>query len=245
MVFRLFVTAKPNNTSMNHNKLPFVPFIFITSLVLVFLFSCKEKEPSDPNANCTTCHSVLEAKDYFAFKQGSYWVYEEETTHERDSMYVTQSWIGADYDFYVKIKSNLSDFEYTYWPVYNSNSNNCSNQNNLNSNCLFIYRNKSRPLNNLGDTRALFINYAIGSHYGTAEVGSTCFKNNVKVLGIENQYFNGYFDFNYTLKINESCSYHYGQQPVNLYYSKGVGIVRKELIDSNQVWNLVKYKIAL
>ncbi len=214
-------------------------------LVAITIFSCKDKTPNDPTANCTTCHSVLEAKDYFAFKEGSYWVYEEETTHERDSMYVTQSSISSGYDFYVIIKSQLTDFEYTYWPINKTTGNGCINQNNVSSKCLFVFRNKSKPLNNLGDTKAMFINYNIGSQYGTSEVGSQCFENMVKVSNIMGNFNNDFFNFGYTIKINESCSYHYDQQPVNLYYSKGVGIVRKELIDSNQVWNLVKYKIAL
>ncbi len=204
--------------------------------------SCKEK---NPNANCKNCHSVLEAKEYFAFKEGSYWVYEEETTHERDSMYVTQSWISSGYDFYVIIKSQLTDFKYTYWPTYFPQAGSCSTTGGVNSKCLFVYRNKSKPLNNLGDTRAMFINYSLGSQHGTAEVGSICNQNVVKILDIKESFNNGFKNFGFTIKLNESCSYHYDQQSVNLYYSKGVGIVRKELVDSNQVWNLVKYNIVI
>lgn len=229
------------NNKTNRLIVAFLGMVFS----LVTFFSCKEKEPTDPNTNCTTCHSVLEAKEYFAFKQGSYWVYEEEITHERDSMYVTQSWIGADYDFYVKIKSLKFDFVYTYWPNYFPNAGDCSKTNSVSDKCLYVHRNKSKPLNNLGDTRSFFVNYKIGDNYGTNEWGSNCTENMLIFENIFNSYQISGYNFERTIKISESCSYHYDNQKVNLYYSKGVGIVRKELIDSNEVWNLVKYKIAL
>lgn len=225
----------------------------VSSLFILF-YSCKDKHnsknnPSNPPTptNCDTCHSILEAKDYFAFKEGSYWVFEEETTHERDSMYVTQSWISPGYDFYVKIKSQLTDFEYSYWPSYYAQAGTCSTINNVSSKCLYVNRSKGKPNLLMGDLLVFFVNYFKYDHYTTNELYSnnSCLENTITFSNIFQDYDNGNFSFGKTLKINESCSYHYGQQPVNLYYSKGVGIVRKELIDSNQVWNLVKYKIAL
>ncbi len=209
--------------------------------------SCKDKKTNDPTANCTTCHSVLEAKDYFAFKEGSYWVYEEETTHERDSMYVTQSWVGTDYDFYIKIKSQLTDFEYTYWPSYYPHAGSCSETKGVTGKCLYVNRSKGKPNLLMGDLKVFFINYKIGETIITYEPYSenACSSNMISpILELDNYAINNY-TFTEIIKVNESCSYHYNQQSVNLYYSKGVGIVRKELVDSNQVWNLVKYKIAL
>ncbi len=222
----------------------------LVSLLLILIYSCKDKHnstnnPSNPTpTNCDTCHSILEAKEYFAFKAGSYWVYEEETTHERDSMFVTQSWISPSYNFNCKIISQRSGFEFTYWPSYFSNAGSCSTTGGVTGKCLFVNRNKSKTLENLGDTWAMFINYNIGDEYGTNEWGSVCTENTLKICNIHDTVTIGNLTFNRTILINESCSYHYDQQPVNLYYSQGVGIVRKELIDSNQVWNLVKYKIV-
>lgn len=69
-------------------KIYHISLIALLAFAAVFstASSCKKKKKY-----CTgggTCRSVLEAKEFFLFKEGSWWVYEEETTHERDSQYV-------------------------------------------------------------------------------------------------------------------------------------------------------------
>lgn len=51
------------------------------------------------------------------------------------------------------------------------------------------------------------------------------------------------FVFDRTIQIRESNTYMEGMQPTNHFFSEGVGLVKKELLDSNQVRNLVDYHI--
>jgi hypothetical protein len=43
--------------------------------------------------------------------------------------------------------------------------------------------------------------------------------------------------------MNEDMTLMENNQPTNHYFSEQAGLVRKELLDSNQVWNLVDYHI--
>ncbi|MES2556447.1 MAG: hypothetical protein V4604_09875 [Bacteroidota bacterium] len=226
-------------------NIPHIPNLFVLAfMVLLISVSCKDKDPK-PGGPCTTCQSVTEAKDYFYFKMGSFWVYEEETTHERDSMYVTASANDIDsYNFDVSIKSALTDYEYHYWPVYNQVSNSCSPTAPVAKRCLYVMRGKGKFQDNLGESSVFFIRYRIGEQMNTGSDMTYCPNNKITLGAILDSLVLPDYTFQKTIRIDEDCSFQEGKQPTRFYYTQGVGIVRKELIDSNQVWNLVDYYIA-
>lgn len=55
--------------------------------VLLFLFSCRSESKVECN-DANTIKILPHAMDFFFFKTGSWWVYEEENTKERDSIWV-------------------------------------------------------------------------------------------------------------------------------------------------------------
>jgi hypothetical protein len=59
-------------------------------LILVVPACKKDKTPCVTDCPESNCEDIQCVKDYFAFKVGSWWVYEEETSGERDSVYVTE-----------------------------------------------------------------------------------------------------------------------------------------------------------
>lgn len=225
-------------------RIPHITLLSVLTLLLV-MAACKDKKPNTSSDPCTTCQSVLEAKEYFLFKVGSWWVYEEETTHERDSMYVTEANNDPNsYGFDIRIKSALTGYEYHYWPVYYQAISGCSTTLPVNKKCLYVKRGKGKFQDNLGESNVFFVKYKIGDFSYTGSELNYCPDSRITIVSIKDSFVVGQFTFQKTVRIDEDCCFQEGKQPTVFYHSKNIGIVRKEFIDSNQVWNLVNYYIA-
>lgn len=216
--------------------------------LLAFLFACHDKPSGSGVSLCESnpgnCKSVLESKDFFLFKVGSYWVYEEETTHERDSMYVTECINDENgYNFSIRIHSALTDYDYHFWPTFYPNIDGCNQTGTVIKKCLYVNRSKGKFQDNLGDAKAFFINYHEGDILNTGSDMDYCPNGKLIVSEVDSSYLLSNQIFHNVVKIFESCPRHEGFQPVNTYYSKNIGIIRKELLDSNQVWNLVNHYV--
>lgn len=223
-------------------RIPHITLLSLLTLLLV-MAACKDKEPNTNSDPCTNCQSVLEAKDYFLFKVGSWWVYEEETTHERDSMYVTEANNDPNsYGFDIRIKSVLTGYEYHYWPVYYQAIGGCSTTMPVHKKCLFVKESKGKLGDFIGESNCFFVKYGQGDFVSAFNVN---FENNkVYIDSVYENYSVVDLNFLKTIKTRELAKVQDDNQPTNYYYSKGVGVVRKELLDSNEVWNLVNYYIA-
>jgi hypothetical protein len=222
---------------------PHITTLFLATLLLFLASSsCKDKNKKTYcEENPSGCQSVVAAKDFFVFKVGSWWVYEEETTHERDSMYVTESYNSNGYDFLVKIKSSLTDFEYIYWPIYAGGNNACSETSPVRGKCIYIKRSKGKPGEFIGEDYCFFVNFKIDDGIFISNIN---FPNNkLRVQEISSNYTLDNLSFNQTVKMFEDHTFIESNNPTNHYFARNVGLVRKELLDSNQVWNLVSYHI--
>jgi predicted small secreted protein len=202
--------------------------------------SCKKKKKY-----CTgggTCRSVLEAKEFFLFKEGSWWVYEEETTHERDSQYVYEYHNTSGYDFDMRVHSTLEDYNYHYWPSYALGAiETCSESEPVSGKCLYINRSKGKVGDFIGEGNYLVFNYLKGDYFRSFNEN---FLNNSVYINEDNlQLIYGNFTWNEVIKTHEQCELQENNQATNHYYKKNIGLIRKELLDSNQVWNLVNYHI--
>lgn len=220
--------------------LPFILLIVVSTAGFLSVgVSCNKKKKYCKGSS--TCRSVLEAKEWFLFKQGSWWVYEEESSHQRDSQYVYSYYNSSSYDFDMRVHSTLADYDYHYWPGYASGAKECSESEPISGKCIWINRNKGKIGDYIGEGMCFFITYEIGDY---KYVSNASYLNN-KII-IENIY-NSYSVYNNTylnvIKIHELNTLIEGKQSTNHYYSKNIGLIRKELIDSNQVWNLVNYHI--
>lgn len=215
-------------------------------LLLFFLQSCKDKDTQTACEKAPeTCQYLSEAKDYFAFKEGSWWVYEEETTHERDSVYVT-SFINnaSSHYFKTEILSARDSFYTRYFPADFYEGNGCSYPGPVNKRCLFISKTKSKFQNHLGESNIMFFKYSIGAIDYTGGGVDFCEQNKITITNLWSTYNLGNLNFNNSIEVSEDCSYFENLQPVKFIFSKNVGLIKKTLIDSNETWNLVAYFIA-
>jgi len=223
-------------------------FLFASLMLLLVSGSVSCKDKDNKKSYCTenpgSCQSVLAAKEFFLFKEGSWWVYEEETSHERDSLYVTEYYNSDGYDFDMRVHSSLSDYNYHYWPLFTGSSG-CSATSPIHKKCIFINRSKGKPGDYIGESQCFFVNYKQGDYETTGSDLTYCPNNKIIVEQVYSNYQLGNFNFGKTVKIGELCSFIEGAQPTKNYYSSQIGLVSKELLDSNQVWNLISYHIAL
>lgn len=221
-------------------KLIYISLLF--SIITISVFSsCKEKK-TYCEENPGECRSVLTAKQFFLFKMGSWWVYEEETSLERDSVYVTEYSNSSGYDFDMRTHSTLEDYNYHYWPFYAGGNQSCSESNPVQGKCLYINRSKGKTGEFVGEDKCFFVNYRNGSW--TYAYNNIYYENNkISVSNISSTYSIGSLNFSETVIIHELNTRIEGIQPTNHYFAKNVGLIRKELLDSNQVWNLVSYHI--
>ncbi|MES2556444.1 MAG: hypothetical protein V4604_09860 [Bacteroidota bacterium] len=226
-------------------NVPRITTLFLATLLLFLVSSsCNDKNKKTYcEENPSGCQSVLASKEFFVFKVGSWWVYEEETTHERDSMYVTESYNNSNgYDFLVKIKSSLTDYEYHYWPIYAGGNDNCSESSPVRGKCIYIKRSKGKPGEFVGEDYCFFVNFKVNDGIFISNVN---FPNNtLMVQDILSDYTLGSLSFTQSVKMFEDHTFIESNNPTNHYFARNVGLVRKELLDSNQVWNLVDYYIA-
>jgi hypothetical protein len=108
---------------------------------------------------------------------------------------------------------------------------------------VYIHRAKGKIGDYIGEDICFFIQYRKGDQVNITNINYQ--NDKITVTDILSSYSVGSLDFNKTIKVHEDHTYIEHNNPTNHYFSKGVGLIRKELIDSNQVWNLVSYHIEL
>ncbi|MFT4662626.1 MAG: hypothetical protein ACI8XB_002917 [Patiriisocius sp.] len=218
----------------------------ILALAMILLFivpACtKDKTPCVTDCPESNCEDIQGVKDYFAFKVGSWWVYEEETSGERDSVYVTEyANDPTSYNFDMRVYSTYQDFYYHFYPTFSYGSSQCSESGITCSSCVQVKRSKYQIGNVIGNAHCFFFINKIGESMYTY---SSAINNNKITIELKYDDFQlGQLTFNKTIKIGELNTHVEGQQPTNHFYSEGIGLIKKELLDSNQVWNLVDYHI--
>lgn len=216
-------------------------------LLLFFLQACKDKNPTDSSINCSTnpleCQYASEAKEFFSFKVGSWWVYEEQTSHERDSVYCTINTNSGTSYFYTETISARDSFK-THWFTKNMYEyNGCSTTEPIGKRCLYVYKTKLKDQNHLGEKILFFVKYKLNETQNNGDY-SYCQNNKIAISGIFDSFSLGSLNFpKKTVEISEDCTHFEGDQPTKFTYTKGVGLIQKKLLGTNETWNLVSYYI--
>lgn len=224
-----------------------IQVLLAISFFILLPIACKKeavKEPTFCDQHPDQCAPISEAKDFFLFKMGSWWVYEEETSKVRDSVYVTQYSNTETYDFDARYTSVLTGYTYHFFPFghsYSFGSQDCDPVKPIKNRCITINRSKYKPGNFIAEDACFFYNCNLNDSLYTMNLNVE--NNQIKII-LKNNNFNLLnYSFGKTIKIFEKGTSIENNQPTNHYFSKGVGLIRKELLDSNQVWNLVNYHI--
>lgn len=228
------------------NKLVSITFVaLIGFMALMYLNGCKKDKPDSSNGNGTNnqnCNDIQNVKSYFAFKVGSWWLYEEENSGAIDSVYVTSYTNDpSSYNFDVRLYSTFQNYYYHFWPIFSIGGQGCQTNGEICSKCVLIKRSKYKPGNFVDEQDCFFFTAKIGDYETTY---NTSFANNKIIIeDIYPNFSNANFEFGLTYKVHELNTFMEGKQATNHYFTENVGLIRKELIDSSQVWNLIDFHI--
>jgi hypothetical protein len=214
-------------------------------MALPLFWACrKDDDISYCELHTDECVDVREVKDYFYFKMGSWWVYEEEHSGKRDSVYVYETWTDtSSVLFETWLHSSYDGYDYTFWTTGVNGSlvtNNLTKKTDLSTR---VNRAKTTS-GDYVDEATCFLFYPKpgleSPAFGGIEYG---YKNILKVQYLHITYNISGEIFNNVVEFSEEHTAIEESQPTRHFYCPNIGIIKKELIDSNQVWNLVSYHI--
>jgi hypothetical protein len=219
------------------------------SLLAIALVTCHKPDPDPEPCECGEVNTVDELREWAYFKPGTYWIYEEETTGARDTFTVINS-----HDFVTPAGNAQFDYEtirssdgYFYkfwfnegWSVDDCNEGCCS--------CRILWCSKYVPGDFDGQDRLLTFPTFQGNHVGLAWGGGDY--GLITVVDHVHHFSNGFSL--YDTVVVERCDNSVLDQSASTveyfevlyFYAKSVGIVRKEISDSNQIRNLVECNIV-
>lgn len=174
------------------------------------------------------------AKDHTFFKEGSYWIYENDKTHELDCVYVYQTThIPADYERGTtekfEVRSHSTYDNYDYYDKVNDAWINTPNRP--------VIRVKTSPGHYIGETGLFFFKPIIGTK---GYPGSYAF---VELLSIHDSLKVSQKNYENVVQIYCNRNLLHDVDETNYYFAPNIGIVKKENLTSNYSWNLVRYNV--
>lgn len=204
---------------------------------------CKKKQPEPEIGFKAPVNADLYAYAYF--KPGTYWVYQDSISGILDSVYVTFankgtytngdaevaqgyyrgtfSWFSCD------AISSYDHYKYQNWMDQSYE---------VNGSAPTVNRERY-IMPGSGNKNGKTINIAIISLGNSLGVSSdyVTYQNYYNVFSVKSQ------NFSATQKWTNYGSNCDDDQNTNYYITKNIGIVRREQIDSNRTWNLIRYHI--
>jgi len=197
--------------------------------VLLFFNSCRKDKPDNSN-EISAQYGQL--KDYIYFKKGSYWIYEDKNG-AIDSMYVTDSQEGNQngYDYLgTTVHSTYDTYDYfiswnTSWTSYHPTRHK-------------VFMRKVKVGDYVGEIILMEYPPVVGNilyHYNDNDITTVSYFINYQIDSLS---------FNSVIKMHETHDItNYNLQATNYFIARNVGIIKEEMLDSNNVWKLRRFKI--
>jgi len=213
---------------------------------IVLLFTQCHKDPySYCDIHPDDCIEMHHIKDHYYFKTGSWWVYEEINTHQRDSQWVADDWLSSnDKEFQIIKKTTLDDYDRIIWTYLLTQA--ISDSIIPKKKLAYIKRSKTKPGGFIGTSYIGIFYPVVGdslNNFGGGGFGSTTFYSQLRIKDILPTYSQINQTFNNVVVISDQYNIAENSQPTIHWYAEGVGLIKKELIDSNQIWILTKYHV--
>lgn len=222
-------------------------YILIISISLTGCQQCK-KDTITPKQylNYVPTASI---KPYAIFKTGTYWVYQDSATYKLDSVWVYHYSETVDTVYY-------KDNTYYVCPVllYQTFSSKYRSNNyvQFNTGGEFLYKLNTviegvvDSTGFVGDWIKCFNPFTIGSDRGFyTSFDISVILNYYPTYNVLQQPYSSVYKYSHT----KDCSSYYFissqsySNKTNTYYAPNIGLIRKEIPDSNKVWNLIRYHI--
>ncbi|HEV7232513.1 MAG TPA: hypothetical protein VGO45_14345 [Bacteroidia bacterium] len=216
--------------------------LLIAVVLGLVLFSCKHDAPTPPSYTIALSPTL---RDYGYFLPGTYWVYEDSASHSLDSVYVLSASTGTNSVTKQQNLGYVGTFGWFKMQLFGTRQAETDNEwvdmtYSMNFPAAVLWRNKTVNGNFIGENFLMTDDF--NTQFSTAAPrepnGSIGIVNAFDTLRVLNTVFKTVVEM-YDKK--NSCE---GNNRSNVYISKHTGVIRKELLDSNKVWNLKRYHIV-
>ncbi len=217
-------------------------FFYIIFLSLFLIVACKKKKEDD---EVIPCRNFQDLQSFSYFKKGSYWIYKDSAGSSLDCVYVfndtnyiyhNPGWgiiKEGDYQFYSNSLYSYFDGDQYFYKIdygyYGSNGQVGT----------WRERRKQTPNGYNGTTFLMYNIFEEGSFINPwTSPGEVYYKGSYDTIRIEGIVYKNiakFFDNHNASEKNES--------PTNFWVAKNIGIIRKEILDSNKIWNLIRYNV--
>jgi hypothetical protein len=225
---------------ISQHQLTFLLRYSLLVLVTLSLVTCKHECPDPYSKGCNGCdydQSIEGMKEWYYFKTGSWWVYQEESTGELDTITVYNHWEGPTGEGYEGFLWNAEgSFDgYRYFHQFSSSfSNHCLNQDNCT--CHKLLREKSIPGDYIGGARMFAYPLILGNYLNisgavVAPSTSTVIGSNSSIELLGEEYHNVSI-WDVTIDASEHDKH------TRYSFAKNIGIIRREIVDDGKVWLL-------
>jgi hypothetical protein len=188
------------------------------------------------------CVEMERIKDHYYFKKDSWWVYEEQNTGAIDSQWVEKSWLNSNNkEFDMVIRSSRHDYDLHRWThlLTPAKNNDVVEKRKV----AYIERSKTKAGDFVGTSFIGLFTPVEGEWIYNSSLSPAFYDNILIIDKIYKEYSVSGVVFENTIKINEEHTITEQNQKTVHYYSEKVGLVRKELLDSNENWLLLKYDV--
>jgi hypothetical protein len=221
-----------------------VHLLFFITLCVV-LATCKHEPPPEPPKVCQYDTSIEEMKKWYYFKTGTWWVYEEQTTGELDTVtvYFDQSSGGGQVGaFECYSNSSYDGFNYKY-RFTSLNTIYCLNQ--PECDCHKVNRSKSKPGEFVGDSD-LFLWPIIEGNYNNiySNINGQITAGTSMVTAVNDSIVIGSDTVHDIAEWTVSTDDMHEGFPSKYYFARDIGIVHFEHQNDNSIWKLIDYHIT-
>lgn len=214
---------------------------FLTALTSLFFSACK-RDP-DPIQPSEPPYTPQDLAAYSHFKTGTYWIYKDSTSGVEDSVYV---YTDTSYSYYqnngIQAEGNYMFYNciaLSYFDTYHYHYSISMGNYILSTKEVGTVRVRTKPTDNVGQTYLMSNRFvsddAIGWYLGAGMTYYKGFYDSINILGTS------YYDVAKFYDDKNSSEY---ESPTNFYIAKNIGIIKKQKLDSNKVWNLIRYNIV-
>jgi hypothetical protein len=213
----------------------------IAFVLLVVVSSCTHETKEPDPVPCPYNSDYEEMKDWYYFKEGTYWVYEEENSGNIDTILVVQSTEQPDEFFEWWGESSFDNYNYIYYYDYTETIN-CLTQENCS--CSKIYRAKAMSGDYVGASGIFLYPHISNNYIHTVGTPNGQLSAGLSVL-VNSSYAIELFDDSliYGCRWEVSVDSSNSGFPVNYVIGYKIGIVRIEYPLQGETWVLKEMNI--
>lgn len=221
--------------------------LFFTLVISFLIISChKDSYPSSVVPNKGVVPVPQNLMDYAFFKPGTWWVYQDSVSSKYDSLYVTTASSGWDT---IKASAGLGYTGIFGWfslKYYNSHGfyydQYCHSSYGVNAPRIPVYFDKAGP--QYYSTQGVLMTSSFLNGDKIFVTGSSNQQGYLMCEGVTDSVMVKSTTYKNTVRFYNSVQIVEKDNRTMTYFAKNIGIIKKQLLDSNQNWQLARYNIV-